>query len=209
MTRRRRVALVVVIAVVAVAGGALLWDGVLRDRLVPRRFAVVEEGSVYRSGQLSRHLVRDVLEEHGIRTVVDLTSPVPGDPDQEAEARTLAELGVAWRRFPLAGNGTGDPEHYVLAIEAVEEARRGKRPVLVHCTAGSQRTGGVLACWRTLVLGWPVDRAVEEMRRHGFREDRNPALLPFLNEHLDRIAEGLRERGVIERAPEPLPRFPE
>ena len=42
---------------VAIIGGSIwVWEDVLEDRLIPKRWGVVEAGAIYRSGQLSpRH----------------------------------------------------------------------------------------------------------------------------------------------------------
>ncbi len=39
---------------IAIIGGSIwLWEDVLEDRLIPKRWGVVEAGVIYRSGQLS------------------------------------------------------------------------------------------------------------------------------------------------------------
>ncbi|HUV86117.1 MAG TPA: hypothetical protein VMX79_03305, partial [bacterium] len=43
-----------------------------------------------------------------------------------------------------------------------------RRPVFVHCHAGVDRTGFVVAAYRVKVEGWTPEKAYEEMARLGF-----------------------------------------
>jgi protein tyrosine/serine phosphatase len=195
----------VVLAVCIVGGAAWFWEDVAKDRLIPRRWDVVTGHRIYRSGQLSACLVKKTLARHGIQVVVALTSEDPQDKDQQAEKRAAAELGIELLRFPLLGDGSGDINQYAGALAAVVQARRQGRPVLIHCAAGAQRTGGAVAFYRLLVDNKPPAEVAQELRRHGWNPKRNPHLLPYLNENLARLATILREKGVIDGAPDPLP----
>jgi protein tyrosine/serine phosphatase len=190
----------------AIGGGIWIWKELLEDRLIPKRFGVVTEGLVYRSGQLHPALVERVLREHEIDLIIDL------DPDEtqaaRAESEAAEQLGIRCQLFPLIGDGTGDAEQYVLAIRGLVEASRAGERVLVHCAAGSSRTGGVLAMYRVLVEGWSTSRAKQEMMEFDWRPG-DGRLLRFLNANMGVVAERLVECGVIARVPEPLPRFPE
>ena len=42
------------------------------------------------------------------------------------------------------------------------------RPVYVHCKAGQNRTGFVIATYRMVYQGWTPEEAVREMRTYGF-----------------------------------------
>lgn len=204
--RRRRALSVAVLGLAAALGG--LWWGVLRDRVVAKRWGVVEPGAIYRSGQLSRFLVQPVLLQHGIREVIDLTEPDASDADQLAEQQAIRELSITVHRFPLVGDGTGDIRRYALAIAALDAARRAGRPVLVHCHAGSQRTGGVVAAYRLLVERRRTEsEALAELCRFGWRPGRDHVLLEFLNQNWDELARLLVELEVIESVPQPLPRL--
>ncbi len=125
----------IVVAVLATAGGAFaLWDQVLQDYFVANAFGVVEPGSIYRSGQLSRHLVESTLREHHIKVIVDLTSAAPDNPDQQAELAAAKELGIDHDRYPMPGDGEGTAEAYTDALTRIAQATRAGEPVLVHCT---------------------------------------------------------------------------
>ena len=179
----------------------------LRDRFIPKRWGVVAEGKIYRSGQLSRHLVKQVLQRHQIQTVVDLTFDNPQDANHTAEIAAIAELGIERRLCPLDSDGTGDAHIYAQAVAAVAAAARQGKPVLVHCVAGAQRTGGVVALYRLLVEGRSSASVLDEMQKYKYDPQRSPKLLEYLNAHIAEIAEDVVRDGTIERVPSPLPKL--
>lgn len=189
------------VALAAIAGSAaLVWTKVLRDRFVAKRWGVVEPGLVYRSGQLSRHVVERQLREHDIRVVVDLMGDDPENAEQPFERAVLERLGVELHKCPLVGDGTGDWREYARAVTAIVRAKEAGRPVLVHCYAGSQRTGGTIALYRLLVRRDDPRAVVNELPRYAWRPDRDRVLLEYLDAHLPEIAAELVARGVIESA---------
>ncbi len=196
---------VVVVAVCLLGGAAWFWDGVLKDRLIPKRWDVVEGHQIYRSGQLSAALVKRTLAGNGIKVIVALTADDPQDKDQQAEEKAAAELGIELQRFPLRGDGTGDIHQYAGAIAAFVQAERQGKPVLVHCAAGVQRTGGAIAFLRLLVDNRSPADVVQELRHHGWNPKKNPQLLPYLNDNLGRLATIFQEKGVLDVVPDPLP----
>jgi protein-tyrosine phosphatase len=134
--------------------------------------------------------------------------PQPGEPAYEAERLAAHELGVTLFNYPLAGDGTGDITRYADAVQRLHESQTQGLPTLVHCAAGAQRTGGVVACYDLLVRGRSVEAVVEDLRRHGWSPRRNAALPTYLNAHMRELAGELVRRGVIPRIPDPLPRLP-
>lgn len=204
MTRRRTI-LIVVLLIAAVGGGIWLWEEVLEDRLVPKRLGTVEQGRIYRSGQLHPALVERTLRDLGIEVIVDLD---PDDtPAAAAELVAADKLGIEINLFPLIGDGTGDIEQYALAIQRIASAQQAQQPVLVHCAAGTYRTGGVVAMYRVLVEGWTPERAKAEMFEYDLKR-KDTRIMVYLNEHMRTLAQRLVELGVIDAVPEPLPRIP-
>jgi protein-tyrosine phosphatase len=195
----------VLLAVCLLGGAAWLWDGILKDRLIPKRWQVVAGHPIYRSGQLSAALVKRTLASHGIQVIVALTADDPQDKDQQAEKRAAAALGIELLRFPLRGDGRGDVNQYAGALAALVQAERQGKPVLVHCAAGVQRTGGAVAFYRLLLDRKPPADVVQELRQHGWDPKRNPKLLPYLNDNLGRLAAMLHEKGLLDEIPDPLP----
>jgi protein tyrosine/serine phosphatase len=183
------------IVVAVVGGGAFLWFEVLRDRFVAKRFAEVTT-YVHRSGQLSEHVVDDVLEDHKIARIIDLTEAEYMPPGKIEERRFAAEQGIEIVNYPLVGDGTGDVVHYARAVAALIEAERTKTPVLVHCAAGTHRTGGVVGTFRILYQGWSIEDALEEAELYDWERHETP-MSDYLKENLPRVKELLIEWGAL------------
>jgi protein tyrosine/serine phosphatase len=205
--RRTRWTVAAVVVVVGVIAANHRQVTALRDRFVPKRWGVVEEGKIYRSGQLSRHLVRQMLETHRIQTVVDLTWDDPNEQNHIAELSAISELGIERKLCPLQSDGTGDVHVYAQAVAEVATAAREGKPVLVHCAAGTQRTGGVVAFYRLLVDGKSPEFTFAEMRKYNYDPHRSPKLLNYVNAHIADVARDLVRDGIIGRVPDPLPRL--
>jgi len=195
-----------ILLIVAIIGsGIWFWKEVLEDRLIPKRWGVVEEGKIYRSGQLSAALVKKTLTKHNIAVIVNLTVEGSGDKDQEAEKQAADELGIEVFRFPLKGNGTGDIKRYAGAIATIVDARKNRKPVLVHCAAGTQRTGGVIACYRMLVEKRSPSFAYAELLRYNWHDEPDQVLLTYINTNMSELARLLVGMDVIDQIPDTLP----
>ena len=179
----------------------------LRDRIWPKRWGEVEAGTVYRSGQLHRALVKQTLEEHRIRVIVDLTGENPLAADEAAENAAIRELGITQRRFPMNGNGTGDLDRVAGAVAALADAKEQGKPVLVHCNAGAQRTSSVVALYRLLMRGPSPGDVLDELRHYCRGPDERRVLIDFVNASAPEVAERLVRLGVLKQAPQPPPRL--
>ncbi len=144
-----------------------------------KRLRVIEDGRVYRAGQMTADGFTDAIRRYHIRTVVNVQDEFP-DPDLDrtfwwpgtVKERALCEsLGVRYvhlkpdlvsrRLVPLCRPSViedflavmDDPDNY---------------PVLIHCHAGLHRTGVLAAVYRMEYQGWTPEQAWQEMRAHGF-----------------------------------------
>jgi protein tyrosine/serine phosphatase len=160
----------------------------VRDQLVPRNFGVVEEGHVYRAAALTPASLKRAHEQHQFKTIIDLGG-FDVDPLADKLAQESAEsLGITRYVFPLSGDGTGNPNAYVAALRVLADP--ANHPVLVHCSAGAQRTSGCIIMYRDFIQGG--DDAAARTEAFQFRHD--PKDNPRLFEYLDTW------QGHIERA---------
>jgi tyrosine-protein phosphatase SIW14 len=139
-----------------------------------RNFRVVEDGVLYRSGQLTPDGLDRVVRERRINTIITLrTTRVAGrlPPDsweeQFCKDRNLNHVRIVPRVW------TADEKGEVPAEEAVQTfleviKKRENHPVLVHCFAGIHRTGTMCAIFRMEFHHWSADRAINEMQQCGF-----------------------------------------
>ncbi len=190
-----------------VFGAIMMWKYVIKDRIIARQFGVVEEGRIYRSGQISSSLIRKTLVKYNIKAIIELAGDSTTSVNQAAEKQTVAELGIERNVFSLHGNGTGDIETYASAIAAICEERKEKEPVLVHCRAGAQRTGGVIAAYQLLIERKDIESVRNEMIHYGFDPNNDINLRSFLNNNMAEIAERLKQMGVIDKVPESIPKI--
>ena len=207
-TRWRRILIAGGVLVLLAVGGVVWWVDQGQFLFFPKNWDVIEPGLVYRSGRIHRRLIEDTLKEHDIGVIVDLAASEADDPDERAEREAAERLGV--RKVDLvglSGFGTGDAKDYVLALKEIVEAKRAGTPILVHCAGGSERTGGVFACYRMLFQGWDGPQAWEEYTRYRVKPPERPDLPDFLNANLADIARQLEALGIPLDTPSPLPRF--
>ena len=160
---RRWVWLATVAGVLVYVGAAGVWWQVHR---LPRRFAAVVPGQLYRSGEVTPGQLRRLHSEYGIGRVISFLAPEV--PESVAERRTAAQLGMQWENVPLPGNGASTPADRarILALLTAPNAP----PTLVHCAAGVNRTGLAIGLYRLHCQNWALERGLEELRSFGFRE---------------------------------------
>jgi predicted protein tyrosine phosphatase len=196
---------------IAGCAGALLLSGALvwifaRYELIPKRLVAVEPGQLFRSGQISPRLIRDVLEDHQIAVVLDLTF---GDEPtaQTAERESARELGIRYVNIPLDGDGRGSTKDYARAVAVLARSMKRERAILVHCNAGARRSAAVITLYQVLIEGRTPEEAYAELDRYGSRPVAESPMLPFLNEKMGEISDHLVEMNVLEATPGPLPKF--
>ncbi len=192
---------------IAVGIALVVADG-LKDRFTYKNLGEVEP-RLWRSGQISRFTIGPALREIDPTLIVSLSKEDnPSNSDNMAEKSAAETLGIKRIHVNLSGDGTGRPEEYVKALAAIIEEHERGGVVLYHCWAGSERTSGVTALYRTLYQGQSAEAAVREMHAYGHDVDEGK-LIAYLNENIAYIAERLAgpDYRVLPAVPDVLPRF--
>jgi tyrosine-protein phosphatase SIW14 len=151
-----------------------------------RHFRVVDDGRLYRSGQLTPKVLDRAVHDHGIRTIVCLRALArEGDTRLEnVEEIWCAERGIRYVRFAPAAWDSPEGEANLNAfLKLVHDPDAG--PVLIHCFAGLHRTGVYCAIFRMELHGWTNAEAIAEMYAIGYFQD-DPAALEFLRRYVPR-----------------------
>lgn len=125
-------------------------------------FGIVED-TVFRSSKPDEQFLRWVRDRYGIEHVIGLAGPIPAHDD--ARRLGMRVSVYAWRVSELP------PEAEFREVLAA--LRSGER-VLLHCASGADRTGYTVAALRVQDDRWPIERAVDEMRRHSHDPERWP-----------------------------------
>ncbi len=178
-------ALLCIVAVVA------YYRAFIRYEIAPRNFGVVEDGAIYRCGRQTTGSLKAIIEQHKIKTVVDLGAWWPDSREEKQTARTLKGLGVKRVLLPLNGDGTGDPNRYVEALRVLKDS--ANHPVLVYCAAGAQRTSVCIVLYRHLVQGQSIDEGYAEAARFENTPQDNR---PYVDRYMGAIKQSL-DRGTL------------
>lgn len=158
-----------------------------------RNFHVVEEGVLYRCGQLTLPRLQQIVTENNIKTVISLRDgDSPLDEQEEKWVKstpTMRFYRIPHRDWNPDSTGKIPAEIGLRAFRAVMDDP-ANYPVLVHCFAGVHRTGTMCAVFRMDYQGWTNDEAMTEMRAMGYT---------ILDEHEDVHRYFLRYRPPFER----------
>jgi len=130
--------------------------------------------SLYRSEHSTKKGMRE-LQAMGIQSIVNLRR-------QATDEKKLKGLNVDLERIPLKASAI-DFDDVFNALNSIQQA---KKPVLIHCWHGSDRTGVIIAASRMVFDNWSKEKAIAEFtnKRFGYHRTRFPNLITLL-ESLD------------------------
>jgi tyrosine-protein phosphatase SIW14 len=111
---------------------------------------------VYRSKQPGDEDMR-TLASMGIRSILNLREY--HNDDDEAK-----DSGLVLFHVPVAAGAVDDR----FVVKALRTIRQAKKPILIHCWHGSDRTGVVSAMYRMVFQDWPREQAIDEFINGGF-----------------------------------------
>lgn len=134
-----------------------------------RNFRVVRPGVLYRSGQMTKEGLNRILNDYGIKTVVNLRD---GQTERDRTEETFCKSREI-RFVRIQPNRWGDVGGSVPVEAGVHTFRAlmsdpSNYPVLVHCFAGIHRTGAYCAIYRMEFDHWNNSRAIDEMKACGY-----------------------------------------
>jgi protein tyrosine/serine phosphatase len=97
------------------------------------------------------------LKELGVRTIVNLRH----EPKRvKAEEKEALEAGLRYFSVPMHGLSRPTSEQVTRVFALFDEEENW--PVFVHCKAGADRTGVMVALYRVARAGWTAERAIRE-----------------------------------------------
>src|SRR5215471_4878021 len=123
----RRVARIALGGTLMAVGALAAWLGGLQ---LTGNIHEVEPGALYRSAQLGRAALSDVIQDYHIRAVINLRGINPEAPWYSGELAVSRSLGVVHYDFPMSANEMVEPA-MMARLEAL--LRSAPKPVLIHC----------------------------------------------------------------------------
>jgi protein tyrosine/serine phosphatase len=101
-------------------------------------FHEVEKGVVYRSALLGSEKLEQAIDRLGVKTVLNLCGEQPGVEWYEGEVEVSRRRGIKFISMGLSANTALDAAQLAKLADALRDA---PKPLLIHCRAGSDRTG--------------------------------------------------------------------
>jgi protein-tyrosine phosphatase len=193
-------ALVCLVAAAAPFGVARL-SHLVGGSSLPNRWTEARAGWLYRSGQIPKRDVADVLRDQRIDVVIDLTDD-ERDATRDAEKAAAEKLGIRYLHLPVGHPQSAVIENLANAVAQIELARRRGDRVLVHCEYGHRRSAAALALYARIVEHEPRDVAYAEFSRYSEPDSNwSQTVSRFLDRNLDEIAS--KVRADLAAAPTP------
>ena len=156
-----------------------------------RNLHPVLPGRLYRSAQLSAEQLRELVQQRGIRSVINLRGTCTNFAWYRAEATVTQELNIDQYDICLSANRYPPPAEIIELVQTLQQARY---PVLIHCRRGADRTGLAAVIARLLQPGADLASARGQLSpRYGHLRLMRAA---YLDEFVDQYANTLRQRGL-------------
>lgn len=129
------------------------------------------DDNLYRSEQPNKNNM-SVLSNFGIKTVINLRHTKTDNC--EVKNTNLEIKHIAINTWTIS---------YDDVVQSLKAINSSKKPVLIHCLHGSDRTGCIVAAYRMSNCNWTKDEAIKEFKEGGFgyHEKWFPNILKLLN----------------------------
>ena len=139
----------------------ILIGGVETYKAIQGNFHQVKEDTMYRSAKLRAWQLQDYIDEHNIQTIINLRGAIKGDTHYEDEVRVVQEHNITLINFAMSAYKYYDINQTKKIVGLLKHA---KKPLLVHCDGGADRSALVTALYRYSVLNQPKAQALKAFK---------------------------------------------
>lgn len=132
------------------------------------------DSGVYRSAQPSKKDLR-ALRQAGVMELLNLRR------DRNKDSLRAISGSFVFHQVPLKASDIQEGR----VMDALRVIRDRKGPILIHCLAGSDRTGLISALYRVVFDYWSKEDAIREMKDGGFGFHKRFKNVPEYIRHLN------------------------
>lgn len=125
-------------------------ETVTEQDLKKDNFHVVQEGRLYRSGQIPAARLPAYLKKFGIKTIINLRSPAENMVCCRGEKVAAEYAGATVVYAPMSAGRMSTQEEVAQLLATFDKA---VEPLLIHCSQGINRTGEACALWLLVRAG--------------------------------------------------------
>lgn len=125
-------------------------------------FHLVAPG-IMRGSQPSDEALAILKSCYGTKTVLSLRD---GSENSVQEQQVVEGLGMRFVNIPMSGGVGQSPQVIEEALAVIADKKN--QPVFVHCAAGKDRTGLIIAAYRIRYDRWSFQDALNEMLMYGY-----------------------------------------
>jgi len=144
-----------------------------------KHFAVHQPGMVYRSAWLETDALRNVIEEHRIRSVINLCKPGElGKQRRVEERQAVSNAGARLIELPMPISV--DPSDPLIARHLEVLLDPDNYPILVHCQHGVTRTAKHIAMYDIVFRGLTGKQSLNAQPLFG-RDGHNDLVKTFVS----------------------------
>jgi protein tyrosine/serine phosphatase len=152
--RGRRTAAIAGVAVFI----ALVWHA--GAMVLNGNFHEILPGELYRSAQLTPAQLAACSQRYGIRTVLNLRGENSGSAWYKAELAETRQLGITHIDFSMSASSGLTLAQAQQLVSILKQARK---PLLIHCQSGADRTGLAAALYLADLKGFDEEAAEEQI----------------------------------------------
>jgi len=156
---------------------------------LPFNFHVLENGRAYRSSQPTGDQLAWLVDQYGIKTVVNLRGPNDGKSWYDTERAVCDAMGIVLADHRMSSQELPQPDVLAAAINTFETA---EYPLLIHCQSGSDRTGMMSGVYRVAIMGHSNMDAMQELAPAFFHFRSNKPCMDVLVEIFEPTDEWLQ-----------------